>query len=68
MNSNILNVLEIDDKEYLLYSLENDHDIDIYIKRIVKDFNHNDDIIDIVDQEERDKVFEIARGFIDYLS
>ena len=65
----ILDVIEIDGNEYLLYAIDSDDDnMDVYIKKIIKDKNGEDDLIDIDNKEEKDKVFSMALEYLDYLS
>ena len=57
----IINIIEIDEKEYLLYTTEENEEEDkLYVGKIVKDADGEEDIITIEDEEERTKVFETA--------
>ena len=61
----ILNIMEIDGVEYLLYSVSANEDEDaIYAKKIVKYANGDSDLVDIVDATEKNKVFDIIREYI----
>ena len=61
----VLNIIEIDGVEYLLYSVGNDEeDNELYAKKIIKDDNGEDDLMDIVDEDEKNKVFDIVREYI----
>ena len=61
----ILNIIEIDDIEYLLYSVSvNDDEDAIYAKKIIKNATGEDDLIDISDLNEKNKVFDIVREYI----
>ena len=61
----ILNIIEIDDIEYLLYSVSvNDDEDAIYAKKIIKNATVEDDLIDISDLNEKNKVFDIVREYI----
>lgn len=61
----IINIIEIDDIEYLLYSVSENEDEDaIYAKKIVKYASGEEDLIDITDTQEKDKVFNIVREYI----
>ncbi len=61
----ILNIIEIDDIEYLLYSVRvNDDEDAIYAKKIIKNATGEDDLIDISDLNEKNKVFDIVREYI----
>lgn len=61
----ILNIIEIDDIEYLLYSVSTNDDEDaIYVKKIMKNVAGEDDLVDISDLNEKNKVFDIVREYI----
>lgn len=61
----ILNIMEIDGIEYLLYSVSaNEEEDAIYVKKIVKYVNGDDTLVDITDEEEKNKVFDIVREYI----
>ena len=61
----ILNIIEIDDIEYLLYSVRvNDDEDAIYANKIIKNATGEDDLIDISDLNEKNKVFDIVREYI----
>ena len=61
----ILNIIEIDDIEYLLYSVSTNDDEDaIYVKKIMKNADGEDDLVDINDLNEKNKVFDIVREYI----
>ena len=61
----ILNIIEIDDIEYLLYSVRaNDDEDAIYAKKIIKNATGEDDLVDISDLNEKNKVFDIVREYI----
>ena len=61
----ILNIIEIDDIEYLLYSVSvNDDEDAIYAKKIIKNATGEDDLVDISDLNEKNKVFDIVREYI----
>ena len=61
----ILNIIEIDDIEYLLYSVSTNDDEDaIYVKKIMKNADGEDDLVDISDLNEKNKVFDIVREYI----
>ena len=61
----VLNIIEIDGIEYLLYSISISSEEDsLYVKKITKDEYGEDDLIDITNEEEKDKVFNIIREYI----
>lgn len=61
----VLNIIEIDGIEYLLYSISVSSEEDsLYVKKITKDEYGEDDLIDITNEEEKDKVFNIIREYI----
>lgn len=61
----VLNIMEIDGIEYLLYSVSaNDDEDAIYVKKIVKYVNGDDTLVDIIDEKEKNKVFDIVREYI----
>lgn len=61
----ILSIIEIDNIEYLLYSVSaNEEEDAIYVKKIIKDKNGEDDLVDITNGEEKEKVFDIVREYI----
>lgn len=61
----ILSIIEIDNIEYLLYSVSaNEEEDAIYVKRIIQDENGEDDLVDITNTEEKEKVFDIVREYI----
>lgn len=60
-----LNIIEIDGIEYLLYSVSVSSEEDsLYIKKIIKDENNEDNLIDITNEQEKEKVFNIIREYI----
>ena len=60
-----LNIIEIDEIEYLLYSVSaNEEEDAIYVKKIIKNANGEDDLVDINDLNEKNKVFDIVREYI----
>ena len=61
----VLNIIEIDDVEYLLDAVSaNDEEDAIYAKKIIKNENLEDDLVDITDETEKNKVFDIIREYI----
>ena len=59
--SNALNIVTIDGKRYLIYSVDNNNDdnIDIYSSEIVIDTNGIEKLVDIETESVRKKILEI---------
>ena len=61
----LLTILEVDGLEYAVYSVdENEEESEVFVARIVKDSEGNDNLISIEDEEEKAKVFEIVQKMI----
>ncbi len=62
----LLNVIEIDDIEYLLYSVSvNDDEDALYVKKIVKNqMGEDEDLIDISDESEKEKVYGVVKEYV----
>ena len=59
VEATIINVIEVNNQEYLLYSIDvNDEDANLYVNKIIKDENGEEDIVPIEDDIERNVVFE----------
>lgn len=66
--SKILNIVEINNQEYVVYSLsQNEEEDAIFASKLIKDELGNEDIIPIEDEEEKRIVFETIRKIIDEL-
>ena len=66
VEADVIDIIEVDGKEYLLYSVDaNEEECDLYINRIVKNSNGEDDIIPIEDEEEKRRVFEILNDLME---
>ncbi len=64
----ILNVVEINQQEYLVYSVsQNEEEDSIYVEKIIKDEQGEDQIISITDEEEKRIVFDTIRNMINEL-
>ena len=62
----IITELLIDDNRYIVYSIEKDMDYcDLYVSRIVQDNDGNDIVINVDDDIEKEKVFDIVNKMID---
>lgn len=59
--ANPLNIVTIDGKRYLIYSVDNNNDdnIDIYSSEIVIDTNGTEKLVDIETESVRKKILEI---------
>ncbi|MCI6002491.1 MAG: DUF1292 domain-containing protein [Tenericutes bacterium] len=61
----IITVIEIDNKEYVIYAVNKNEESDnIFASRIIKDENGNNVIKSIENQEEKEKVFEIIKELL----
>lgn len=61
----IITVIEIDNKEYVMYAVNKNEESDnIFASRIIKDENGNNVIKSIENQEEKEKVFEIIKELL----
>ena len=59
VEATIINVIEVNNQEYLLYSIDvNDEDANLYVNKIIRDENGEEDIVPIEDDIERNAVFE----------
>ena len=65
--ANIINIIEIDNQEYLLYSIEeNEEKENIYDMKIIKN-GTEEDLEPITDLEEKETVSEIIKEVLDEL-
>lgn len=61
----IITVIEIDNKEYVIYAVNKNEESDnIFASHIIKDENGNNVIKSIENQEEKEKVFEIIKELL----
>ena len=64
----LLTVVEIDHKQYAIYMIENDEtqgeNVDILASYVVKDEEGYDQLVDIDDPEDREKVSEFIKNLI----
>lgn len=61
-NARILNVMEIDGSEYLIYSLMMDEENEsVYVKKIIRDAMGEEQLYSIDNEDEREKVFSVVR-------
>ena len=62
----IINIIEINNQDYLIYSISKNEDEDeIYVSKIIKDQNNNEDLVSITDESERRIVYDTIRSLID---
>lgn len=65
-NAEIITVVEIEGKEYVVYSVDTDLDnCDVLVSRLVKSEDGSDMILDIEDEEERNKIHGIVKEILD---
>ena len=63
----IINKLEIDGQDYIVYALSMDNDEDaVYVSKLVKN-GDDEDIVSITDEEERIKVNSVVSDMINSL-
>ena len=63
--ANVVNVMNIDGKQILIYSVPNlDDSSDIYYSEIVKDEEGYDKLIDIDDEELKNKVINLINSML----
>lgn len=62
----ILNVVEINNQEYLLYAInKNEEEENVYVEKIIKDQNGNENIVSIEDEEERKMIFSTLQEMLE---
>ena len=65
LDGKVLNIIEIDNIEYLLYAVSESNDQDgLYVKKIVSLPDGDEDLVDIVDETEKDKVYSLVREYV----
>ena len=66
VDAELLTVVEIDGKEYAVYSIDNDNGtVDILASYVVKDEEGYDKLEDITDPADKEKVSEFIKTLID---
>ena len=61
----IINIVEIDGNEYLLYSVDaNEEDANLFVNKIIRDEKGEEDIVPIDNDEERNMVFDSINEFV----
>lgn len=64
----ILNVVEINNQEYVVYSIsKNEEEESIFASKIIKDEEGNEDVVSISNEEEKRIVFDAIRDIINDL-
>ncbi len=65
VDAELLSVVEIDDKEYAVYSIDNDNGtVDILASYVVKDEEGYDKLVDITNPVDKEKVFNFIKELI----
>lgn len=65
VDAELLSVVEIDNQEYAVYSIDNDNGtVDILASYVVKDEEGYDKLIDITNPVDKEKVFNFIKGLI----
>ncbi len=61
----VLNILKIDDKKYVIYSIDNGNDTsDIFSSEVVKDEDGYDKLVDILDPNIRKKILVLINAML----
>lgn len=64
-DATLLTVIEVDNNEYVIYSIDRDEEnVNIFVSALKKDSNGNEIIVDIEDEQEKNKLNEIVRNII----
>ena len=65
VDAELLSVVEIDDKEYAVYSIDNDNGtVDILASYVIKDEEGYDKLADITNPLDKEKIFNFIKGII----
>ncbi len=65
VDAELLSVVEIDDKEYAVYSIDNDNGtVDILASYVIKDEEGYDKLADITNPVDKEKIFNFIKGLI----
>ncbi len=65
VDAELLSVVEIDTKEYAVYSIDNDNGtVDILASYVTKDPEGYDKLVDITNPVDKEKVFNFIKGLI----
>ena len=67
-DARILNIIEINHQEYVVYAVSQNEDEDsIFAAKLIKDQAGNEDIVPIDNEEEKRVVYDAVRTFINEL-
>ena len=65
VDAELLSVVEIDNQEYAVYSIDNENGtVDILASYVVKDEEGYDKLVDITNPVDKEKVFNFIKGLI----
>ena len=65
VDAELLSVVEIDNKEYAVYSIDNENGtVDILASYVAKDEEGYDKLVDITNPVDKEKVFNFIKGLI----
>lgn len=65
MSAELLSVVEIDNKEYAVYSLDNDNGtVDILASYVIKDAEGYDQLVDITNPIDKEKISNFIRSLV----
>lgn len=65
MDAELLSVVEIDGKEYAVYSLDNQNGtVDILASYVIKDAEGYDQLVDITNPVDKEKVSNFIKGLV----
>ncbi len=66
IQARIINIVEIDGQEYLLYSTNaNEEEENVYVNKIMKDTNGEEEFVPIENDIERNYIFNTLKEMID---
>ncbi len=66
VEATIINVVEINGNNYLLYSVDvNDDEANVYVNKVVRDENGEEDFEPILDEEEKRIVYDALNDMIE---
>ena len=69
VEATIINIIEVNGQEYLLYSVDvNGDEANLYVNKIIKDENGEEDIVPIESDVERNTVFDEIKNLINEMN
>ena len=69
VEATIINIIEVNGQEYLLYSVDaNSDEANLYVNKIIKDENGEEDIVPIESDVERNTVFDEIKNLINEMN